>query len=1235
MKTPPQPRRELIKSCEKLRIEFPEELPISRHVDEIKEAWRSNQVIIVAGDTGSGKTTQLPKIALALGYGRTGRIGCTQPRRLAATAMARRAARELGCDTGNEVGYQVRFDDRTQRSTVLKFMTDGILLAETRNDRNLKQYEVLIIDEAHERSLNIDFILGYLKNLLPYRPDLKIAISSATLDVESFAEFFHAPVLSIEGRTFPVEDLYLPPGEDEDLSGAIGRAVEFAGELDPRGDILVFLPGEREIRDATDLLTGRNYRNTEVLPLYGRLAAADQQKVFNPGNMRRIILATNVAETSVTIPRIRFVVDSGLARIKRFNPRSRIEELHIETISQASARQRRGRCGRIADGVCIHLYSEDDLRRSAPFTDPEIKRTGLAGVILQMASLRLPRIDRFPFINPPPPAAVREGLRTLEDLRALDPAGRLTREGWKLAALPIDPHLGKMLSFAEARRVLPELLVITAFLSIQDPQERPLEKQQAADEAHRRFRDPKSDFLSILNLWNAVVRECGSNRQMRLFCRKNFYNFNRMLEWRNLVSDLAESAAELKWSHAELPKEIENTPYDTLHESILAGIPRNIAHYVPEEQYFLGTGGRKFLIFPGSGLAKKKPVPAWLLSFALVETSRLFARQNAEIKPEYLEVAAPHLCSKIYDQPKWDSISGFVYARERLTFGGLLIHNGRRVHYAKSHPAEAREVFIREALATGELNLPGTWVEKHVEVLRSLERMEEKLRRPGTVLDPGAVADHYLLLLPQEINSTRSLKESIKHDPQDYSISRADAMQEQFISWREEDYPDALTFSGQKFKVVYRFAPGEPDDGISLVSPSDRMNLLPGWALDYLVPGWLGEKTELLIRSLPKPIRQKASPIAETVDRFLEALDAGQIFREQPLVDALAEFLRETTGEPVAPGDFDDSRLPAYLRMKLLEVDANGRAVKLHESLPESFRHGSRLSAAVTAAGKLTVRPGDSWPGVEPLPREIELPNANGKTAFPALCDEDGKVGRAVFLKESEAKLNHRRGLLRLFKLENANQLKFLKRTARVSREVDLSWFLNYRDWADDLLDAAILEAFGEEPWEIRDELTFGIAAERAKQETGEAETRLLKQLETLYPVYRQVRDLMDKCKSRAGTSCTDLKRQLNFLFRPRFLRSPAVFERYSRYLRGAKLRAERIASAPARDEAKLETIEAYLDRFYLAADSVEEITDKPELETFWLLTEECRLAVFAPEISPAIRAPLKKLEPAWEELRF
>ncbi len=1212
-----------------LKIAFPEELPISRHVGEIKAAWRTSQVIIVAGDTGSGKTTQLPKIALELGWGSRGRIGCTQPRRLAASAMARRTAAELGTEPGRAVGYQVRFDERTSEETVLKFMTDGILLAETRSDRLLRQYGTLIIDEAHERSLNIDFLLGYLKNLLPHRPDLHVAISSATLDMESFSRFFsNAPVIAVEGRTFPVEDFYMPPEADEEQSAHIARATEFATELDPRGDILVFLPGEREIRDSADLLSGRKFPNTEILPLYGRLAAAEQQKVFQPGNRRRIILATNVAETSVTIPRIRFVIDSGLARIKRYNPRSQVEELQIESISQASARQRRGRCGRIADGVCIHLYSEDDLARSVPYTDPEIKRTGLAGVILQMAALNLPRIDRFPFLNPPPPAAVREGVKTLEDLRALTPDGRLTREGRRLAALPIDPHIGKMLLCAERAKVLPEMTVVAAYLSIQDPAERPQEKQQAADDAHRKFRDKKSDFLTILNLWNALTQNGTSNRLFRNFCKQNFYNFNRMREWRNLAEDIADSCK------IKMPGILENILYDPLHQSILAGIPRHIAKYIPEEQYFLGTAGRKFQLFPGSGLFKQRPVPDWILAFALVETTRLYARQNAAIKPEYLEAAAPHLCSKIYDQPRWDEAGGFVYARERLTFGGLLIHNGRRVHYAKSHPAEAREIFIREGLATGLVNLPGTWVEFSNLVLQELEELEERVRRPGTILDREAVVSHYLKVLPPEVNSVQSLKELLKRDNHDYAVKEEDVMQQQFQLLCREDYPDKLRFSGHSFPLRYKFAPGEEEDGITIGVRETELNLLPEWALDYPVKGYLPEKVTALLRSLPKPLRQAASPLQQTAGDFCAALESGSIFREQPLTAALAEFLCGETGESVSAADFNEPRFPEYLVLKIAVLDQHNRRKALLREIPAELRTGSRLSCSVATANRFTKTGCTAWPDSGELPREVELPGSNGKRAYPALCDEGKSVGQALFLKESEALLHHRQGILRLFKLVNADQLKFLKRTIRLPREIELSWFLEYRDFAEDLLDAAILRSLGTECAGIRDGAACGIALEHAKQEIGGTLDGMLVSLQKLYTLYEPAKSLLVKAKERSRESAEDLKKHLRYLFRPRFLRSEAVFEDYPRYLKGARIRAERINSAPARDEAKLETLAPYISRFLLAAADVE-ISEKPELHAFWLLLEECRLAVFAPEVPQNGRAPLKQLGKAWEELRF
>jgi len=1202
-----------------ISIKYPEHLPIAARVAEIKDAWRQHQVIIIGGDTGSGKTTQLPKIAMELNFGEKGRIGCTQPRRLAASAMSIRVAEELGCRLGDEVGFKVRFYEKMSLQTKLKFMTDGILLAETAHDRLLKQYSCLIIDEAHERSLNIDFILGYLKNLLPKRPDLKVAISSATLDVAAFAKFFHdAPVIEIEGRTFPIEDYYMEPMDaDEELSEHVARGIEFASELDPRGDILVFLPGEREIRDVNDMLSGRKYPYTEILPLFGRLSAEDQQKIFHPGRLRRIILATNVAETSITISRIRFVVDSGLARIKRFNPRTSIEELQIEFISAASMRQRRGRCGRVADGVCIHLYSDDDAARAQPYTDPEIRRSALADVILQMAALNLPRIDRFPFLDPPPASAIREGVRTLEDLRAIDGAGRLTREGWQLVDLPLDPHLAKMIRAGERANLLPEMLVTAAFLSIQDPRERPAEKQQQADEAHRRFRDPKSDFLTVTNLWNALHREGGSNRLFRLFCRKNFLNFNRTLEWRNLVDELRESVNE------KLPAVglLQDIPYDLFHQSILTGIPRNIAKYDGEEQLFVGTGHKKYHIFPGSGLFKAKPVPEWLMSFALVETTRVFARQNAVIKPEYLERCAPHLCSKVYDQAYFKADSGFVYARERLIFGGLLIHQGRKVHYAQCNPAEAREIFIREGLAEGLVSLPGSWVDHHNQVLSDLANLEQKVRRPGTVLDREAVVEHYLTLLPEEINSTESIKKNWAKDKQDYSIAFDDAMQQQYGILKPEDYPDMLEFAGHKFQLEYRFNPGEEDDGITLVAPSALLNLLPGWALDYLVPGFLRDRVELLIKALPKHLRQAASPVVRTVDEFL----ASGFFAEQPLVDALADYLSENTGEKVRPDDFANVALPEFLVMKLAEITANGRRI-IHREVPGAEVTGSRLSRSVAGVKKHTVAAADGWPNAGVMSETIEL--AGGKTGYVALCVQGELVGQAVFLREEEAAFEHRRGLIKLFRLAQANQLKFLKRTVRLPNEIMLSIFFDYRDFEDDLLDRAIIDTLDVDPVQIRDQLRYEIAEEQIKQNIGETLNTYLNEIKKLYQSYQEIKDLLPKAAKSSRGSADDVKEELSFLFAPGFLKRDCVFTDYARYLRGIKLRTGRIYTAPGKDEDKLGGIAKYIEHFRLLAAADGKNLERNFADYRYFITlAEARLAVFAPEVTLKIKNPVKVLD--------
>ncbi len=732
--------RSLKNVADNLHYEFPEELPITAKVPELIEQLRSHQVLIVSGSTGSGKTTQLPKVALAAGLGRSGRIGCTQPRRLAASSLAARVAGEVGCEFGEEVGYQVRFNRHTSENTVIKFLTDGILLTEIRTDPELLQYECLILDEVHERTVNIDFLLGYLKRLLKKRRNLKVIISSATLAAERMSEFFdNAPVITVEGRLFPIVDEYLVPGEDEETPEAVARGVEWLNELDPRGDILVFLPGEREIRETADILNGRRYRYTEILPLFSQLGQADQERIFRPGRERRIILATNVAETSLTIPRIHFVIDSGLVRLSRYNPRTRIQELGVEFVSQASAGQRRGRCGRLQDGVCLHLYSEDDLKRSAEYTDPEILRSSLAGVILQLAELGLPPLEQLELPDPPPPGLLREGRKTLSDLGAFDKHSKITRLGRQLSQMPIDVHLAKMLVVGAKYKILPEMLALTAFLSIPDPRERPADKQQQADAAHREFTEPNSDYLTILKMYNAVRANLnsGSGQSLRKFAKSHFLKYQRLREWRNLIEDLTR-VCERNILNGKL-KYIDDytaVPYDLLHQAVLAGLPRNLAAYDPEKREYYNGEGRTFTIFPGSALSKSKKPYQWLISFALVETSRVFGRVNAEAKPEWLEQVAPELCKKLYDQIHYDPASGFVVARERQTCGRLLIQNGRRKHYAPIDPVAAREIFIRDGLVNATevpVPAPGSWVEHYREQRNMLAKLELKVRRPDSI----------------------------------------------------------------------------------------------------------------------------------------------------------------------------------------------------------------------------------------------------------------------------------------------------------------------------------------------------------------------------------------------------------------------------------------------------------------------------------------------------------------------
>ncbi len=1236
--------RNLGQYADRLPVAYPPELPLTAKVAEIKEALECSPVVIVCGSTGSGKTTQLPKIALELGRGRAGRIGCTQPRRLAATAMARRVAAELQVELGREVGSQVRFDDRTGEATVIKFMTDGILLAETRHDPDLLQYDTLIIDEVHERSLNIDFILGYLKDLLRRRRDLKVVISSATLDAGHFSDFFNrAPVVTVEGRTYPVEDCFLPPEEDEELSGQVARAVEFVSELDRSGDILVFLPGEREIRDAVDVLSGRRYPNTEVLPLYARLSMGDQQKIFSPGRQRRIILATNVAETSVTIPRIHYVVDSGLARISRYNPRTQIQELQIEQISQASARQRRGRCGRVGEGICVYLYSEEVLQRSVPYTDPEIRRTSLAGVILQMALLGLPRIEKFPFLDPPPANLIRDGVRTLEDIGAIDDHGRITRNGWTIAGLPIDPQLARMILEAEKRKVLPEMIVIVAFLSILDPRERPADQQQAADQAHRQWRDERSDFLGILKLWNFLQQELRGGLSyggLRRLCRRNFLNYNRIREWFNLVGDLTDAVRECRWKAAAEKVVFERISADLIHLSILAGIPRNVGCFDREYLYYRGTGGRKFYLFPGSALFKQKPVPAWIVTFALVETTRIYARQNAVIKPEFIEQAAPHLCTPVYSNVQFDPASGFVYAREQVTFGGLLVHNGRRVHYGKLRPAEAREVFLREGLLTGDYHSDHRVLKRHRRLLERLNALEIKVRRPGTILDTEAMYEHLAGLLGPEICSIKALEEALDADPElarRLVMPDAAAMQVQLRPVLPEEYPDEMTFAGHRFRLRYAFEPGEKEDGVLLLVPTAELNLLDAAALEYGVPGYLPEKVELLLKSLPKELRQRCMPLAGCAREYIAVWRQGKLRPGAGLLTTLSEFLEARVGRPVLEREFSPERLPQYLTLRVAELNREGRVVAIHDEVPAAARCGSRLSAAVAGVGMWVLSGCDDWPGAA-MPESVSLPPDAERLAYPAVVDEETAVGRQLFLDLAEAQEMHRAGIVRLFKLQQANLIKFIRRDFKLPPALRLDFFAADpgKNYLDDLLDWSISTAFGgRDLWSIRSGEAYRTRRELARERLGAAAMKHQEMLVALHEQYAPLMALIRKMERTTPGVCRDLLRQLKFLFRPGFLRCEVALERYPRYLRGAWLRAGRINSAPHKDDAKLEPLEPLIERFHLAALGVEHPERSPQLVCFFLALQELRLAQFAPEVRTLEKVSVQKLQALWDELRL
>lgn len=997
-------------------ISYPEELPVSRKKDEILAAIRDHQVVIVAGETGSGKTTQIPKICLELGRGIKGLVGHTQPRRIAARTVAERVAEELKTPLGEAVGWKVRFTDQVGQDTLVKLMTDGILLAEIQTDRELRQYDTLIIDEAHERSLNIDFILGYVKQLLPRRPDLKVVITSATIDPERFAAHFDdAPIIEVSGRTYPVEVRYRPileEGESEEdidrdrdqVQAICDAAVELQAE--GPGDILVFLSGEREIRDTADALNKLNLKFTEVLPLYARLSSAEQHRVFQRSSSRRIVLATNVAETSLTVPGIKYVIDPGTARISRYSHRTKVQRLPIEAISQASANQRKGRCGRTSDGICIRLYSEEDFLARPEFTDAEILRTNLASVILQMTAAGLGDISAFPFLDPPDSRNIKDGVSLLHELGALDPAEkdprkRLTALGRKLAQLPVDPRMARMVLEADRLGCVHDVMVIASALSIQDPRERPAEKRQAADDRHRRFSSETSDFLSYLAMWRYVreqQRELSSSAFRRM-CKSEFLNYLRIREWQDIFHQLRTVAKQLDVSIDE-PQPDAEPEGDRIHQALLSGLLSHIGLFDVEKREYGGARGARFAVFPGSGLFKKPP--RWVMSAELVETSRLWARINAKIEPEWVEPLAGHLIKKTYSEPHWEKKSGAVLAYEKVTLYGVPIVAQRKVNYGRIDPELCRELFIRNALVEGDWETHHKFFGENRKLLSEVEELENRARRRDIMVDDQTLFDFYDSRLPEEIVSTRHFdswwKKARHEQPDLLNFEKSMLINDAAGGVTEADYPDYWQQGKLRFKLTYQFEPGSDADGVTVHIPLPVLNQVSSEGFDWQIPGLRAELVTAYIRSLPKAIRRNFVPAPDFAAAALKQVKD----RQEPLLPTLERILHRMSALPIPADAWDDSRIPDHLKVTFRVVDGKRKLAESKDLEDLRLKLKPRLKETLSSAasGQGIERGGlTAWPADLPLLQRTFEQRSRGHSlrAYPALVDEGESVGIRLF----------------------------------------------------------------------------------------------------------------------------------------------------------------------------------------------------------------------------------------------
>ncbi|MCX4191170.1 ATP-dependent RNA helicase HrpA [Methylophaga sp. OBS1] len=1229
---------------------FEADLPVIERREEVKRAIADNQVIILCGETGSGKTTQLPKICLELGRGVTGMIGHTQPRRIAARTVATRIAEELQSEIGQTVGYKVRFHDHVNADrSYVKLMTDGILLAETQNDKFLNQYDTLIIDEAHERSLNIDFLLGYIKQLLPKRPDLKVIITSATIDTERFSKHFdNAPVIEVSGRTYPVDIRYRPlqtPDEespDYDMVSGIVAAVDELCREGP-GDVLIFLAGERDIRDVSEALRKHHPPQTEILPLFARQSAAEQNRVFKTGGQRRIILATNVAETSLTVPGIRYVVDPGNARISRYSVRNKVQRLPIEKISQSSANQRAGRCGRVAAGICIRLYDEEDFEARPAFTDPEILRTNLASVILQMSALKLGDPAKFPFINPPPQKMINDGYRLLDELDAVDRQRRITETGRQLAKLPIDPRIARMLLKAGDLGSLTEVLVIASALSIQDPRERPMDKQQAADEAHSKYKDERSDFIGFLKLWDLYhdKKKHLSQNKLRKYCKENFLSFLRLREWHDIHQQLHIQLSELK-----LKFNTQEAAYDSIHQALLSGL---LSHIAVKTDRFEYTGARnlKLGIFPGSALHKKGP--KWLMAAELVETGKLYARINAKIEPEWIEPIAGSLVKRQYSDPHWEKKPAQVVAFESVSLYGLPIVTRRRVHYGPLDPDLANQIFIREALVNGDWHCRAPFFRHNQSLIQEVELLEQKSRRRDVLVDEEILFDFYRSRIPHNIINGAGFekwrKKAEKDDPKLLFLSKELLMQHEAEQVTADYYPDQMLVNRVPLKLEYHFEPGKQHDGITQTIPLSLLNQTSAERYEWLVPGLLRDKIVFLLKALPKSLRRHFIPVPKYADDCLKDLSP----ESGALLPALSERLRKLTGVEIDEKDWRTDELPLYLQMNFRLVDDDGKLLDESRDLNRLKQDWAREAAASFRQipdSEYEKTGLTSW-SFDALPEQITLEqNGLEMTAYPALIDKTDSVDLTLMDTAAQARQLTRLGLRRLFMLAQADAVKYLHKNLPGIKEMCLHYAnvppSPYGDKTNsrltpceqlktDLIHVAFDRCFILEQAAIRSREAFEQRLNSRRGDLIKIASELAQNIASPLAEYHAIaKRLGSNIPLAAINAVNDIREQLGFLVYQGFVHDTPdeALKRLPVYCQAAGIRLDKLLTDPAKDRQRMAEVKPHWQKFI---SKVNKIETEAFYEYRWML-EEFRISLFAQELKTAYPISAKRLEKQWQQ---